>query len=106
MNPKSIIKGRGAQHNVHNRFFELSHEIRDDFLEYCQKEGEEPDKNKTLYLDVFPKTIVNKVTSPDVGMMYSMNPYQGCEHGCVYCYARNTHEFWAIVQGWILNDAF
>jgi len=99
MNSKPIIKGRGAQRNVHNRFFELSHEIRDDFLEYCQKEGEEPDKNKTLYLDVFPKTIVNKVTSPDVCMMYSMNPYQGCEHGCVYCYARNTHEFWGYSAG-------
>ena len=40
MNPKSTIKGRGAQRNVHNRFFELSHETRDDFLEFCQKEGE------------------------------------------------------------------
>jgi len=76
MNSNSVLKGRGAQRNVHNRFLELSHETRDDFLEYCQKEGEESDKNKTLYLDVFPKTIINKVTSPDVGMMYSMNPYQ------------------------------
>jgi len=99
MNSKSILKGRGAQRNVHNRFFELSHETRDDFLEYCHKEGEESDKNKTLYLDVFPKTIVNKVTSPDVGMLYSMNPYQGCEHGCVYCYARNSHEFWGYSAG-------
>ncbi|NOY48195.1 MAG: PA0069 family radical SAM protein, partial [Chlorobi bacterium] len=99
MNPKSIIKGRGAQRNVHNRFFQQQHEIRDEFLEYCKKEGEQPDKNKTLYLDVFPKTIVNKIESPDVGMMYSMNPYQGCEHGCVYCYARNSHEFWGYSAG-------
>ena len=99
MNPKSIIKGRGAQLNVHNRFFELSHELRDDFLEFCHKDGEQSDKNKTLYLEVFPKTIVNKVTSPDVGMMYSMNSYQGCEHGCVYCYARNSHEFWGYSAG-------
>ncbi|WOD45200.1 PA0069 family radical SAM protein [Hwangdonia lutea] len=99
MNPKSTIKGRGAQLNVSNRFFELSHDIRDDFLEYCQKEGETSDKNKTLYLEVFPKTIVNKVESPDIGMAYSMNPYQGCEHGCVYCYARNSHEFWGYSAG-------
>lgn len=99
MNPKSIVKGRGAQLNVPNRFFELRHETRNDFLEFCQKEGEIPDKNKTRYIDVFPKTIVNKVESPDVGMKYSMNPYQGCEHGCIYCYARNSHEYWGYSAG-------
>ncbi len=99
MNPKSVIKGRGAQLNVPNRFFELSHDMRDDFLEFCQKEGEESDKNKTLYLPVFPKTIVNKVESPDIGMTYSMNSYQGCEHGCIYCYARNSHEYWGYSAG-------
>jgi DNA repair photolyase len=99
MDPNPTIKGRGAQMNVPNRFFQLSHEMRDDFLEYCAKEGEDADKNKTLYLEVFPKTIVNKVESPDVGMGYSMNMYQGCEHGCIYCYARNTHEFWGYSAG-------
>ena len=99
MIPKSYIKGRGAQQNTPNKFFEYYHETDQEYLEYCQKEGEIADKNKTLYLEVFPKTIVNKVESPDVGMLYSMNPYQGCEHGCIYCYARNTHEFWGYSAG-------
>ncbi len=99
MNSKTTLKGRGAQLNTHNRFFELSHNTRHDFLEYCRKEGEVADNNRTLYLEVFPKTIVNKVKSPDVGMSYSMNPYQGCEHGCIYCYARNSHEFWGYSAG-------
>jgi len=99
MNTKPIIKGRGAQLNTPNRFFELHHETRDDFMEYCLKEGEKADKNQTQYLEVFPKTIVNKVDSPDVGMMYSINPYQGCEHGCIYCYARNSHEYWGYSPG-------
>jgi len=45
-NSESHIKGRGAQKRVHNRFFELSHELRDDFLNYCEAEGEEADANK------------------------------------------------------------
>ncbi|WP_417443156.1 PA0069 family radical SAM protein [Joostella sp.] len=99
MSNKDFIKGRGAQLNVHNKFQKLSYETRDDFLEYCRLEGEVADKNKTSYLEVFPKTIVNKVTSPDVGMSYSMNAYQGCEHGCIYCYARNSHEYWGYSAG-------
>ncbi|SFW30645.1 DNA repair photolyase [Sinomicrobium oceani] len=99
MEKESYIKGRGAQANVKNRFHEMSHEMRNDFLEYCRLEGEEADPDKTQYLKVFPKTIVNKVESPDVGMGYSMNPYQGCEHGCIYCYARNSHEYWGYSAG-------
>jgi len=96
---KDFIKGRGAQQNTPNKFFQYSNETRDDFLEFCRIEGEDADNNKTQYIPIFPKTIVNKVTSPDVGMQYSMNPYQGCEHGCIYCYARNTHEFWGYSAG-------
>lgn len=95
----NVLKGRGAQKNVHNRFFENQHETLDEYLNFCEAEGEEADNNKTKYLEVFPKTFVNKVESPDVGMAFSANPYQGCEHGCVYCYARNSHEYWGYGAG-------
>ncbi|MEL6810064.1 MAG: PA0069 family radical SAM protein [Bacteroidota bacterium] len=93
------IRGRGAQKKVHNRFFNLEHEVLDEFLNFCEVEGELADSNQTRYIEVFPKTFVNKVDSPDVGMMFSANPYQGCEHGCVYCYARNSHEYWGYGAG-------
>ncbi|GAB5398501.1 MAG: PA0069 family radical SAM protein [Aureisphaera sp.] len=93
------IHGRGAQKKVHNRFQALEHEPLNEYLNFCEIEGEEADKSRTQYIDVFPKTFVNKVTSPDVGMMYSANPFQGCEHGCVYCYARNSHEYWGYGAG-------
>ncbi|MFV8837331.1 PA0069 family radical SAM protein [Salinimicrobium soli] len=93
------IKGRGAQLQVNNRFSLHSYEMRDDFLNYCAAEGDEAIDSKTSFIDTFPKTIVNKVSSPDVGLEFSLNPYQGCEHGCVYCYARNSHEYWGYGAG-------
>ena len=99
MPKEGFIRGRGAQLNVSNRFNEHSHEKRDDFLNYCVSEGEEPENNRTTIIETFPKSIVNKVTSPDVGMDFSLNPYQGCEHGCIYCYARNSHEYWGYSAG-------
>lgn len=99
MSSSEVVKGRGAQKNTNNKFSAFSYETRDEFLEFCRLEGEVVDGNRTQYIPIFPKTIVNKVTSPDVGMNYSMNMYQGCEHGCVYCYARNAHEFWGYSAG-------
>jgi len=91
-NSDNYFKGRGAQINPRNRF--LKNEKIKDQIESID-DWTEPNP-KTIYMEDHAKGIVNKVDSPDVGMMYSMNPYQGCEHGCIYCYARNSFEYW----GW------
>ena len=97
--PITHKKGRGAQINPQNPFFKLKYEVDPEYLEYCKSEEELPDSRQTKYIEVFPKSIINKVDSPDVGFSWSINPYQGCEHGCTYCYARNTHEYWGFSAG-------
>lgn len=92
---KTYFKGRGAQVNPHNKF------LKDVYVKAYDEgidDWEEQDK-KTSFIFEHSKTIVNKVDSPDVGMAYSLNPYQGCEHGCTYCYARNSHQYWGYSAG-------
>lgn len=89
------LKGRGAQINTKNRFSKTE-QVR----EHIEGIDDWSDPNvSTQFIDVDAKSIVNKVDSPDLSMMYSMNPYQGCEHGCIYCYARNSFEYWGYSAG-------
>ena len=89
------FKGRGAQLNTDNRF------LKNRYVAEHDEVLDEPllSNEKTQIFFEHPKKIVNMVKSPDIPGMYSMNPYQGCEHGCIYCYARNTHEYWGYSAG-------
>ncbi len=95
INESSYFKGRGAQVNTHNPY------LKDKYVtEHIEGLDEEWMSNsKTEYYFENPKKIINKVESPDIPTGYSMNPYQGCEHGCIYCYARNSHQYWGFSAG-------
>ena len=88
------IHGRGASHNPANRFERLH-------LEPDPEDENDPDRpaRRTIYLRDFTRTIIAHNDSPDVGFESSINPYRGCEHGCIYCYARPTHEYLGFSAG-------
>lgn len=88
------MKGRGASINPENRFEKLKIETDPLWLEY-----EDCRKIKTEYFIDNSQEILAKNDSPDVSFNYSINPYRGCEHGCIYCYARPTHEYFGLSAG-------
>lgn len=95
MSVVNVFKGRGAQIDLRNRFEKsfLDSESLDGIDEH---ESIVP-KTKTFFET--PVSIISSNNSPDLPWRYSINPYQGCEHGCVYCYARNSHEYWGFNAG-------
>ncbi|MEO9870910.1 PA0069 family radical SAM protein [Ekhidna sp.] len=90
------LKGKGAQINTPNKFLNLS--ISTDETDGLDEEMVQQ-KPKTEVFKETPKKIISTNNSPDLGFYASVNPYQGCEHGCVYCYARNSHEYWGFSAG-------
>ncbi|MGH7476263.1 MAG: PA0069 family radical SAM protein [Longimicrobiales bacterium] len=87
------IRGRGAGGNPKNRFLPL----------YVERDPEWQDPDdpgpQTVLLRDTTRTAIAKNSSPDVGFERSINPYRGCEHGCIYCYARPTHEYLGFSAG-------
>ncbi|MDB5274690.1 MAG: family radical protein, partial [Chitinophagaceae bacterium] len=87
-------KGRASQSNPDSKYNSFQYERTNEFL---SSDEEISAPKQTIFLES-PKKILNAVASEDLGN-WSLNPYQGCEHGCMYCYARPTHEYWGFGAG-------
>jgi DNA repair photolyase len=90
------IHGRGSAENPRNRFEAISVEA-DDFAD-CTLDDDRP-APATIYLKDTTRVIIATNDSPDVGFDASVNIYRGCEHGCIYCFARPTHEYLGFSAG-------
>jgi hypothetical protein len=87
------IRGRGASHNPPNRFTPLYYVREQDWTD------EDDSDPKTQVIRDASRSILARNDSPDVGFDVSVNPYRGCEHGCIYCFARPTHEYLGFSAG-------
>ncbi|WBG64450.1 PA0069 family radical SAM protein [Pseudomonas citronellolis] len=88
-------RGRGTASNPHNRFAPTRSEAEDDGW----YQDEAPPCSATEVRMEQAKTVISRNQSPDVGFDRSINPYRGCEHGCIYCFARPSHAYWDLSPG-------
>ncbi len=93
------LKGRGAAENPANRFERLRYEVDPEFADWQAAEGEARRALPTLYFRDPSRRALSTNQSPDLPFDSGLNPYRGCEHGCVYCYARPTHEYLGFSAG-------
>jgi len=96
---RSAIRGRGASWSPANRFEKLHVDLNDVDVVDVDLETEERPQRQTQYFRDETKSVITRNNSPDVGFETSLNPYRGCEHGCIYCYARPTHEYLGFSAG-------
>ena len=92
--PMPRRRGRGAAFNTASPYEPLRH-----VYDPAELDDEELRQVPTEYLRDTTRSILSKNDSPDIPFTYSINPYRGCEHGCIYCYARPSHEFLGFSAG-------
>jgi len=93
---KTAMKGRGARSNDSGRY---EADRREEFDDGWTDQDEAAAPLRTTLSPEHARTIIAKNTSPDVGFDRSINPYKGCEHGCIYCYARPSHAWMGLSPG-------
>ena len=94
--PRTGEKGRGARSNISGRY---EKDQRSEFHDGWDIEEDPPQKNATIVTNENPRSIINYVESPFVHFDRSINMYRGCEHGCIYCFARPTHAYYGLSSG-------
>jgi DNA repair photolyase len=97
MSIQKDLRGRGAASNSTGRFEKT--QTQPDLSDAGWLEDEDVRPLKTEFFKDNSKSVVAHNDSPDIPFTFSINPYRGCEHGCVYCYARPTHEFLGLSAG-------
>ena len=90
-------KGRGATINIEGRFESVEREAYDDGWD-PEPDADRPRLKTTVTAEI-AKSIISRNASPDVAFTQSINPYRGCEHGCIYCYARPSHAYLGLSPG-------
>ncbi|HEY8191908.1 MAG TPA: PA0069 family radical SAM protein [Alphaproteobacteria bacterium] len=95
------VRGRGAIENTSGRFEKLRFDVEaETYNDLCAAGEEEPEGQvRTEVFRDSSRTVISTNDSPDIGMEATLNPYRGCEHGCIYCYARPTHEYLGLSAG-------
>ena len=99
MNEKRVVKGRGAVSNPAGRFERTPSAAVTDGWDHFEDEAFAVPDPRTTFTPDQTRDIIATNNSPDIPFGQSVNPYKGCEHGCVYCYARPTHAFLDLSPG-------
>ncbi|MCA9293004.1 MAG: PA0069 family radical SAM protein [Phycisphaerales bacterium] len=97
--PAAHVRGRGAQLNPPNRFEPVRLSVLGEYMDELARELPHGHQHPTHVYHDTARSIINRVDAPDMPFDWTINPYRGCEHGCIYCYARPTHENFGLSCG-------
>src|SRR5689334_3978604 len=97
---RRVLKGRGALSNFVGRYEEQTRSLVDDgWDDGCRDDDAAPPPLRTEVMRDATRTISARNTSPDISFDRSISPYRGCEHACIYCFARPTHAYLGMSPG-------
>ncbi|GLQ48543.1 radical SAM protein [Dyella lipolytica] len=98
VHPPRPLKGRGAASNPEGRFETIRHHAEDDGWQHAVLDEDQP-RPRTEVTEECARSVITHNDSPDIRFTQALNPYRGCEHGCIYCFARPSHSYLNLSPG-------